>query len=122
MCEISYGKRSTAAAASTNTADSPAPQPASQRGGSRRRRIGPSMGFRASAAAETTEEGNEPSELDELMCLEGADEAVDCDAMREFLKERFGNKAANVLNVLKLWEAFGKVYAAACDPWFDDTA
>eukprot|EP00965_Chrysotila_dentata_P021798 722017-Pleurochrysis_carterae.AAC.1 len=41
--------------------------------------------------------------------------------MRSFLKDRFGERAANVLSVLKLWEAFGKVYAAACAAWEDDS-
>eukprot|EP00965_Chrysotila_dentata_P093183 3077869-Pleurochrysis_carterae.AAC.1 len=54
------------------------------------------------------------------MRLDGADEAADCNVMRDSLKMRFGNRAANVLSVLKLWEAFGKVYSAACDLWSDD--
>eukprot|EP00965_Chrysotila_dentata_P063574 2106370-Pleurochrysis_carterae.AAC.2 len=41
--------------------------------------------------------------------------------MQSYLKDRFGERAANVLSVLKLWEAFGKVYNAACAPWDSDT-
>eukprot|EP00965_Chrysotila_dentata_P063830 2115339-Pleurochrysis_carterae.AAC.1 len=56
------------------------------------------------------------------MELEGSDELTDSAAMHTFLKQRFGERAANVLSILRLWEAFGRVYSAACSPWEMDTA
>eukprot|EP00965_Chrysotila_dentata_P250809 6209659-Pleurochrysis_carterae.AAC.1 len=44
----------------------------------------------------------------------------DSEGMQSFLKQHFGNRAANALSVLRLWEAFGHVYAAVCDPWTED--
>eukprot|EP00965_Chrysotila_dentata_P084561 2791303-Pleurochrysis_carterae.AAC.1 len=41
--------------------------------------------------------------------------------MLSFLKARFGERAANVLSVPKLWKAVGKVYNAACSAWEADT-
>eukprot|EP00965_Chrysotila_dentata_P192614 6175284-Pleurochrysis_carterae.AAC.1 len=41
--------------------------------------------------------------------------------MRAFLASSFGNHAPNVLSILKLWEAYGMLYNAWCDPWPIDT-
>eukprot|EP00965_Chrysotila_dentata_P019932 660134-Pleurochrysis_carterae.AAC.1 len=55
------------------------------------------------------------------MELHGSDELTDSSAMHFFLKDRFGERAANILSVLQLWEAFRKVYNAACAAWEPDT-
>ena len=39
-------------------------------------------------------------------------EAPDTDGLVEFLKKRYGNRAANVLDVMKLWECYGDVFSA----------
>eukprot|EP00965_Chrysotila_dentata_P032977 1098595-Pleurochrysis_carterae.AAC.4 len=110
MCEISYGehKQSFYTSASSSAAPTTAAPPPTQRAQSgRRRRINPAGGFNAGAAAAAeAEDGDQAPVLDELMHLDGANEAADCDARRDFLKERFDNRASNVLGVLKLSGGF----------------
>eukprot|EP00965_Chrysotila_dentata_P030756 1024443-Pleurochrysis_carterae.AAC.2 len=126
MCEFAYGGGKTSSSTPSFSEQQPTQPPTSTRptrGGTRRRRLGPSMGVNAGAGADpAVDQDGKAKELDELMLLEGSAEMTDSDAMRSYLKERYGNLVANVLSVLRLWEAFGKVYsAAACDPWTDDT-
>eukprot|EP00965_Chrysotila_dentata_P128839 4259937-Pleurochrysis_carterae.AAC.1 len=135
LCEIVYGNSSSmpppqrpAPAAAPTAA---APQP---RAGTRRRRGGPVAGFHAvpdhgddhnddtvSVQQQQREDGTADDDLKELLALEVADERTDSNDMRGFLTERFGNRAANVLSVLKLWEAYGRLYNAWCDLWPVDT-
>eukprot|EP00965_Chrysotila_dentata_P043588 1449432-Pleurochrysis_carterae.AAC.1 len=56
------------------------------------------------------------------MELNGSEELTDSASMHTFLKQMFGERAANVLSVLKLWKAFGKVCSAACASWEYDSA
>ena len=48
-------------------------------------------------------------------------EAPDTDGLVEFLKKRYGNRAANVLDVMKLWECYGDVFSAWREEWTEDT-
>eukprot|EP00965_Chrysotila_dentata_P158591 5238536-Pleurochrysis_carterae.AAC.1 len=59
--------------------------------------------------------------LDQL--IHAADDATGTDtaAVREYLTSHFGNTAPNVLDILKLWEAFGQVFDAWRDEWESET-
>eukprot|EP00965_Chrysotila_dentata_P165922 5478224-Pleurochrysis_carterae.AAC.1 len=87
------------------------------------RRVSDTAGGASDAVVEADGSAEPEAELAALMELDGSDELTDSSAMRSFLKQHFGERAANVLNVLVLrpWEAFGKVYAAACSAWECDT-
>eukprot|EP00965_Chrysotila_dentata_P066498 2201642-Pleurochrysis_carterae.AAC.1 len=123
MCKFAYGGKRQAAAAATTARSAPAAAAATaahplkqQSCGTRRRRAGPSLGFCAGGGSDTVvaEDGSaEPAvELAELMKLDGSDELTDSTAMHSFLKQRFRERAASVLSVLRLWEAFAKEYSA----------
>eukprot|EP00965_Chrysotila_dentata_P119333 3944958-Pleurochrysis_carterae.AAC.2 len=116
LCDIVYvgnvtADKSTATATATAgvgavkaaTAAEPPRQQAG--GGSRlRRRAAPSAGFRLS-----------------LTELEAEDEITDTEELWSFLTNRYGNKAANVLSILRLWEVFGQLYSAWRQEWESDT-
>eukprot|EP00965_Chrysotila_dentata_P216842 6189603-Pleurochrysis_carterae.AAC.2 len=129
MCELVYrsskGQRPNMDA-STETSTHPAAATVRrQTCGSRKRRVAPVMGFRASGDVDeaVAEDGSAKPEVElaELMELEGSDELTDSAAMHSLLKDSFGERAADVLSVLKLWESFGKLYSAACAAWENDT-
>ena len=48
-------------------------------------------------------------------------EATDAGELRAYLNQRFGNFAPNVIAILHLWEAYGKVFSAWRDEWTEDT-
>eukprot|EP00965_Chrysotila_dentata_P190245 6173754-Pleurochrysis_carterae.AAC.1 len=132
MCELTYRSAKQQSRPNTSTSSTQAStQPAAaaaarqQTLGTRRRRAAPiGIGFAAGGASDraVAEDGSaEPEvELAELMELDGSDELTDSAAMHSLLKDSFGERAANVLSVLKLWESFGKVYNAACAAWESD--
>eukprot|EP00965_Chrysotila_dentata_P219920 6191438-Pleurochrysis_carterae.AAC.1 len=119
MCEFAYGggRKRTAAASTQPPPEAAAAAPRQQSSGSRRRRTAPAAGFAAGGASDevvAADGSAEPeAELAELMELDGCDELTDSVAMQTFLKQQFGERAANVLSVLRLWEAFGKLCAVA---------
>eukprot|EP00965_Chrysotila_dentata_P055549 1842847-Pleurochrysis_carterae.AAC.2 len=123
LCEIVYGGKASdqEAAAAASTQAPHVAQPARPPSQSRRRRANPVVGFEAGSAAEAPAAAAvQDDELKELLELDEGDGSTDSAAIRTYLHSRYGNKAANVLSVLKLWEAYGKVYMAWCDPWTDE--
>ena len=122
MCGLVYAPLATAAAA-------PAPAPAAPvrpvtAPASRRRRQAPGGGFNAGAApADTipeTETVTEEEELEELLAAM-IGEAPDPESLTALLKTRYGNRAANVLDVMKLWECYGEIFFAWREEWEEET-
>ena len=116
MCDLVYAPLAAAAAAPAPPA--PVPQPTAP--ASRRRRQAPTGGFNAGTAPEAAARVTEDEELEGLLeAMMG--EAPDTDGLVEFLKKRYGNRAANVLDVMKLWECYGDVFSAWREEWTEDT-
>eukprot|EP00965_Chrysotila_dentata_P226329 6195333-Pleurochrysis_carterae.AAC.1 len=134
MCEIVFGGKCTlpvpTVAAAEPTPSAPGPAAASSRGGgrgeSRRWRQAPRGGCTvdsqsaAVAAGGGEEEVDGLAELDEL-CGSMSEEGESLDALRLYLKQRFGNQAPNVLARLHLWETFGALFSAWRVAWDLDT-
>ena len=116
MCDLVYAPLAEAAA-------DPAPAPPPQRNAtsSRRRRQAPAGGYSAGSAVEADEAtANEEQEIEGLLdALMG--EAADVDGLTAFLRKRYGNRAANVLDVMRLWECYGELFSAWREEWAEDT-
>eukprot|EP00965_Chrysotila_dentata_P257084 6212763-Pleurochrysis_carterae.AAC.3 len=95
----------------------PPPQPPPSRAlGPRRRRLAPTVGFVTGAPADEAD-----IDLSAMDDLEGGDdETVAGEELRSYLRKKYGNFAANVLKVLLLWEAAGKLFAAWREDWTSD--
>ena len=52
--------------------------------------------------------------------LQGLGESCDTQEVRAFLRQRFGNHSGEVLNVLRFWEAYGKLFDVWMAPWTAD--
>eukprot|EP00965_Chrysotila_dentata_P131450 4345318-Pleurochrysis_carterae.AAC.3 len=112
---------------------------ASIRGRGRRKRTAPSTGFvRAAdtaAAADDAERGREEGEfatqlaswldLDGLGCNAHSNGggAMDhgSEQVRTFVRARFGNHAREVLDCMRLWEAYFELHSAWREEWTDDS-
>ena len=116
MCDLVYAPLAAAAAA-----PAPPPPPKVTAPASRRRRQAPVGGFNAGAAPESEAPTiTEEEELDELLeCLMG--DLPDPRSLTDYLKSRYGNRAANVLDVMKLWECYGEVFSAWRAEWTEDS-
>ena len=124
LCDLVYAPLAAAAAV-----PAPAPAPAAPARpvtapASRRRRQAPGGGFNAGAApADTTPETEtitEEEELEGLLTAMMGDEP-DPESLTDFLKKRYGNRAANVLDVMKLWECYGEIFSAWREEWEEET-
>ena len=120
MCELVYAPLAA-------DASDPAPEPAAPAApvrsapASRRRRQAPSGGFSTGAMPEENEATiTEEAELEELLSsiLGSPDDSA---SLVDFLRKRYGNRAANVLDVMKLWEAYGDVFSAWREEWQENT-
>ena len=116
LCDLVYAPLAAAA-----SAPAPPPPPKLTAPASRRRRQAPAGGFNAGAAPESEAPTvTEEEELDELLeCLMG--DLPDPKSLTDYLKARYGNRAANVLDVMKLWECYGDVFSAWRDEWTEDS-
>eukprot|EP00965_Chrysotila_dentata_P191963 6174874-Pleurochrysis_carterae.AAC.1 len=134
MCDIVFNRkatasRETAAASPAPAAASAPPTTAAQRvaSSSRRRRTAPGAGFTVAFTSAADDSGGNASEInpkaDELADLSYLDghEVMDSPEMRDYLKTRLGNEAANVLAVLRLWQSYGEVFSAWRMEWEEDT-
>eukprot|EP00965_Chrysotila_dentata_P105799 3495185-Pleurochrysis_carterae.AAC.1 len=102
----------TADASSVATADASFVPAARKPPQGRRRRIAPLMGFNAGDGEADTEAAGLPE--DDLVDLEDLDtmESADCPEIQTTLKQRYGNHAHNVADVLLLREAFAEIFSA----------
>ena len=116
MCDLVYAPLAAATAPAAPAPARPQTAPAS-----RRRRQAPGGGFGTGAAPQANEATvTEEEELDTLLdAIMGQD--PDTAGLTAFLKKRYGNRAANVLDVMKLWECFGDVFSAWREEWPEDT-
>eukprot|EP00965_Chrysotila_dentata_P139208 4603363-Pleurochrysis_carterae.AAC.3 len=128
LCDLVYSRM-----AKSNTAPTPTPDASSapradasfvpatrQPYHSRRRRIAPSTGFNAGGEAETEVVGLSEDDLIDLDDLDTM-ETADCPEIQTTLKQKYGNHAQNVADVLLLWEAFAEMFSAWRDDWADRT-
>eukprot|EP00965_Chrysotila_dentata_P189558 6173385-Pleurochrysis_carterae.AAC.2 len=115
----STAARSTAASSSQPppppTATAPRPQAA------RRKRMAPSAGFSNADRIDHEDAPENTAELD-LSGLHSTEAPLLCtdSAVRTFVRGRFGNHASEVLDVLRLWEAYHTVHAAWREEWTAD--
>ena len=79
---------------------------------------GPVGGFGAAEA-----EMNRDSDADiDLNDLDSADAySASSPEIVAYVRRRYGNYASTVLNILSMWEAYGRTYAAWRDKWTSDT-
>eukprot|EP00965_Chrysotila_dentata_P147357 4864495-Pleurochrysis_carterae.AAC.1 len=121
MCELTYGgSRAKPSATTTNSVPPPAAAaPSEEDLCTRRRPAAPSVWFLAGAATDEVVAADGSAEpevaLAELMEFQGgSDELTDSASMQTFLKQQIGERAANVLSVLRLWEAFSLCCSLYC--------
>ena len=112
---------SAAAAAEESEASKPAKK-AKALSRKQRQQAGGAGGFGAEQAAAGVEQHDAAEALLDLEDLADSGEfAADSTAIKDYIRKRYGNHSTTVLNILKLWESYGKVYAAWRDPWDLDT-
>ena len=56
-----------------------------------------------------------------LDALRGADLSADSDAVATWLRTRYGNHAATVVEILKGWETYGDLFSEWREAWTEDT-
>lgn len=129
IIELVFDEPTVAAAAEEDTARerpaaaAPAPKKAKVSSRKARQQSAPAGGFGAEQAEELNiamDEGD--ATFLGLDGLKGADVlTADSPVIIAYVRQRYGNHASSVLNIMKLWEAYGEVYHAWRDPWESDT-
>eukprot|EP00965_Chrysotila_dentata_P261876 6214393-Pleurochrysis_carterae.AAC.3 len=108
-----------AASPPPTAAQAPAPsRPAPSR--SRRKRAAPEAGFGQIDSAEQEPGCGEHLVLHGLGGRESILSAQE-EELKEFVRTRFGNRGSEVLDTMRLWEAYAELHAAWRDPWTDDS-
>eukprot|EP00965_Chrysotila_dentata_P124195 4104591-Pleurochrysis_carterae.AAC.1 len=103
----------------------PAPARAPAPSRSRRKRAAPEAGF---GEVGSTEQEEDPVRGEHLVLAGLGEEDVSAALtsseaeLKEWVRRRFGNRSEEVLDTMRLWEAYAELHSAWRDPWPDDSA
>ena len=87
-----------------------------------RQQSAPAGGFGTEQTAELDAAMEDDADTLNFGGLKGeAELASDSPVIVAFVRQRYGNHASNVLNILKLWEAYGELYHSWRNPWSGDS-
>jgi hypothetical protein len=119
ICEIIFDKHSVAASLAAVEVEHP-PAKKAKATARKDRHTGPVV--RGYGAKEVVASGLDPTGTSHLSLdqLNGAAELEDRTVVLSYIREKYGNHASTVIQILTAWEAYGNLFCEWRAPWKDD--